>query len=366
MIRTVKNIVAVIYQKLILFFLKNKKCLCEKNLLFIETEKIGDIVVSSLLLEDNNLFSDYDNVYFLVKSKYKDLFKYYEGKVQIITIDQKRFFGSLYYNLRFAKYLQNLFVSEVYNISQARGQLNEVLTHITGAKIKYATNNFGNYLGTWFLNYWNTKYTGLLFDNIENEYEKINQLLLRFNSNFYNFSGSRTAFASNQTEIFNKNPYVVINPYSSDRTKNWDISNYQVLIERLVIKTNVCILCSPDQKKSALSDFEPFLGIPQFLISTADLSETAGIISSAVLFIGNDSGLTHLALKLGVKTVAIIGGGTIGRYFPAPDRDAIAKYFYKELECFKCNWVCKYDKPTCLCGVTVNEILDYISGLKIL
>lgn len=366
MIRFVKNIVAVIYQKLLLFFLNNKECLSEKNLLFIETEKIGDIVVSSKLLEDNNLFSNYDNVYFLVKSEYKDLFKYYKGKVQIISFDHKRFLSSLYYNYRFAKYLKNLSVSEVYNISQARGQINEVLTQITGAQAKYATNNSPIYLGKWFLNYWNTKYTGLLFDNIENEYDKINQLLLRFNSNCSDFSGPRSTFTTNQTGIFNKNPYVVINPYSSDRAKDWDISNYKNLIERLLLITNVCVLCSTNQKESALNEFKSFLGIPQFLLSTADLSETSSIISNATLFIGNDSGLTHLALKLDVKTVAIIGGGTYGRYFPAPGKDAIAKYFYKELDCFKCNWICKFDKPACLSGVTVNEILDYISGMKIL
>ncbi len=365
--RFLKNIIAVTYYKFVKFiFLRSTKELSEKNLMFIQTDKIGDIIISSGILEDNCIFSDYDNVYLLIKSKYSKLLENYEGKVKIILFDHKQFVSSVFYNFAFVKYLNKLFISEVYNISQARGQINEILTHITGARVKHVTNNSATYLGERYLNYWNKKYTSLLFWNIENEYEKISRLLYKFSNHNCETTSEKSFFAHKKLNIRNESPYIIVSPYSSEIVKNWDIENYKAIIERLILSANIYVLCSPGEKKSALNDFQDFLSNPKFKISTVNLSEVANIILNSVLFIGNDSGLTHLALKLNIKTIAIIGGGTFGRYFPVPGKEATAKYFYNELDCFKCNWVCKYEKPVCLSNVKVNEVLNYISNNKIL
>jgi ADP-heptose:LPS heptosyltransferase len=364
MIIFIKNIIAIIYLRIIFFVFKKKTINTQKNLLFINTDQIGDLVISSTLLEEENRFEDYDNVYLLIKSKYKDLFRNYNGKIHIIVFDHKRFKISLFYNFKFVKYLKSLLISEVYNISPSRGQINEILTHLTDAQYKYTTNNSLHYLGPWFLNYWNRKYSSLILTNIENEYEKMRLLLLSFNSNKSNIIKIKNAFASNGLKIFNGSPYIVITPYSSSPIKNWDISNYQKIINDLIVTTNICVVCSADQKRFAAKDFEAYKGMTQFLISTVNLSEVASVISSAKLFIGNDSGLTHLALKLNVNTIAVIGGGTFGKYFPVPNTNNIAKYFYKDLECFKCNWVCKYAKPICLYDVSAEEVLEYIYKFK--
>jgi hypothetical protein len=53
-----------------------------------------------------------------------------------------------------------------------------------------------------------------------------------------------------------------------------------------------------------------------YLLKENDLSILAGIIKNAVLHVGHDSGLTHLAASLGVPTVACFGPTDEGRWGP--------------------------------------------------
>jgi ADP-heptose:LPS heptosyltransferase len=52
------------------------------------------------------------------------------------------------------------------------------------------------------------------------------------------------------------------------------------------------------------------------VLQTFDLQLMAGIIARADLFIGHDSGLTHLAAALGVNTVALFGPTDPNRWAP--------------------------------------------------
>jgi len=76
---------------------------------------------------------------------------------------------------------------------------------------------------------------------------------------------------------------VVIHPFSGSASKNWPMESYLRLAERL-----------PLPVEWAQERFESLL-------------ELAEWIAGARLYIGNDSGITHLAAAVGVPTIAIFG-----------------------------------------------------------
>lgn len=84
----------------------------------------------------------------------------------------------------------------------------------------------------------------------------------------------------------------VIHPFSGSPSKNWPIERFRQLAECLPFP--VCWCAGPEED---LADAVRF----------ADLFELAGWLAAARIYIGNDSGITHLAAAVGDPVVAIFG-----------------------------------------------------------
>jgi hypothetical protein len=75
-------------------------------------------------------------------------------------------------------------------------------------------------------------------------------------------------------------------------------------------------------------------------------------------YLGNDTGLTHLAAYAGLPTVVVLGGGGISRFFPwkgASNQFVI----HRSMGCCDCAWECPYHRRLCHAHLPVREVLDY-------
>jgi len=86
--------------------------------------------------------------------------------------------------------------------------------------------------------------------------------------------------------------FAVIHPFSGSARKNWPIERFRELSERLAMPVQWC--AGPDEKFDGAVRFD-------------DLHELAEWLARARVYIGNDSGITHLAAALNVPAVAIFG-----------------------------------------------------------
>ena len=85
---------------------------------------------------------------------------------------------------------------------------------------------------------------------------------------------------------------IVIHPFSGGKTKNWPLDRFREVAER--VRCDVEWIAGPEQELAGALRFESLL----------DLAEH---MASARLYIGNDSGITHLAAATGVPTLALFG-----------------------------------------------------------
>jgi lipopolysaccharide heptosyltransferase III len=111
---------------------------------------------------------------------------------------------------------------------------------------------------------------------------------------------------------------VVIHPFSGSAGKNWPIDSYLRLAERL-----------PLPVEWAQERFESLL----------DLAEW---IAGARLYIGNDSGISHLAAAVGIPTIAIFGpsdpkiwGPMGGQILGNPTIDEVLNAASEQLACVR-------------------------------
>ena len=101
---------------------------------------------------------------------------------------------------------------------------------------------------------------------------------------------------------------IVINPGSGASNKSWHIENFLAVARELISGGNVVLfLLGPaEQEKFNSTVVNKIEGVARCL-KDLSFSEVLRLLSCTKVFIGNDSGITHLAAMLGIRTIAVFG-----------------------------------------------------------
>jgi ADP-heptose:LPS heptosyltransferase len=104
-------------------------------------------------------------------------------------------------------------------------------------------------------------------------------------------------------------PIVVVHPGSGSAAKRWPIENFAALIEaletRLALRT---VVVAGYAEEGVIARLLSLIHAAKPLVAENwPLLPTAALIGQATVFVGHDSGLTHLAAALGRPTVALFG-----------------------------------------------------------
>ena len=104
-----------------------------------------------------------------------------------------------------------------------------------------------------------------------------------------------------QEKSYRKYPQrIVIHPTSNDRKRNWFQRQFLKLADALTKEGYEVVFCvGPSERK----EWENLENVPSF----QNLKEVAHFIYESGYFIGNDSGIGHLASNLGIPTLTISG-----------------------------------------------------------
>jgi heptosyltransferase-3 len=103
---------------------------------------------------------------------------------------------------------------------------------------------------------------------------------------------------------------VIIHPGSGGNPKCWPRERYFALAERLSAAGQaVLVLCGPAESPELRVRIEGFMqerpGMA--MVFDADLAVVAGLAAECGLYVGNDSGITHLAAAAGAPVIALFG-----------------------------------------------------------
>ncbi len=160
-------------------------------------------------------------------------------------------------------------------------------------------------------------------------------------------------------------PYVAIAPGAAQPNKMWLPERFAELAQRLIdAGTPVVLVGGPAEcelagkivKSSGRVDIANLVG-------TGSLLHTAEIIRRAAVFVGNDSGLAHVAAAVDTRSVILSGPGDQTEVAPYSDKAiTIAKGIFCK-PCYK-NYCWRKDKPLeCLELIGVDEVYDEIVRL---
>lgn len=143
--------------------------------------------------------------------------------------------------------------------------------------------------------------------------------------------------------------------------RNWKKILFFEIINKLSNSHKIILLGSTSQKRELENLCENNANI-KILAGELKLNEIPSIIKRAKLYIGLDSGLTHIALKVGLPLIAIIGGGEFGRFFPIKESEKV-KFLYHKMDCFLCHWECKKSEMFCMTEITPENVMKEVEEL---
>ena len=95
-------------------------------------------------------------------------------------------------------------------------------------------------------------------------------------------------------------------------------------------------------------------------LDSLTLPEITALASKARLFVGNDSGIAHIAAA--VKTPSVVIFGSSNRDHWRPWTDAPNEIVYEEMPCQPCaGYVCEeFDEPKCILSIGAEKVIEAI------
>ncbi|HEV8136892.1 MAG TPA: glycosyltransferase family 9 protein [Pyrinomonadaceae bacterium] len=147
----------------------------------------------------------------------------------------------------------------------------------------------------------------------------------------------------------------LIHPAAAFATKQWAAENFARVVEYLERAdfSSVAIV-GPGQDK-VLDELQRHCSAP---ITTFNLSlpEVSALASRAELFVGNDSGIAHMAAAVGTPSVVIFGSSNIAHW--RPWSRAESEVVFEEMPCQPCHgYFCEqFEQPECILRVPVNRV----------
>lgn len=145
-------------------------------------------------------------------------------------------------------------------------------------------------------------------------------------------------------------PVLAIAPGSGAREKNWPEDFFLSAAQwwRAATGGTVILLVGPvEQERGGIERLRRSCLVAKEL----RLSHAAALLSRCTVYLGNDSGMSHLAAALGVRTVAIFGPSAVRQWMPRGDKITIAR---RNIACSPCS---EPTMETCLHRACLRELL---------
>jgi heptosyltransferase III len=166
-----------------------------------------------------------------------------------------------------------------------------------------------------------------------------------------------------QHDVDEAQPLAMIHPAAAMETKRWAMENFASVVEEVTSRGLTPVAITSPNEKPLLDSL--IAESSSRLIGFCDLSlpEVAALASSAKLFVGNDSGVAHIAAAVGAPCVVVFGSSNVAHWRPwTTTPNEVVR---EEMPCQPCHgYFCsQFEKPECIMRVPVERVVGAIHRL---
>jgi heptosyltransferase-3 len=140
------------------------------------------------------------------------------------------------------------------------------------------------------------------------------------------------AAASGFLKMAGREPIVAVHPGSGSEKKNWPIEKFAAVTRWVVDELAAQLLVvEGEADERAVQKMAELLENRRFTLARGlKLVELAAVLERCALFLGNDSGVTHLAAAVGTPTVALFGAASRAIWEPRAWRSEVRVVRFSE------------------------------------
>lgn len=157
-------------------------------------------------------------------------------------------------------------------------------------------------------------------------------------------------------------PVCVIQPSSRFHTKEWTASGFAEISDSLQEDGYATLLVGTEEEKPRIRRVAGLCRNRPASIWGLTISELAWVLGQASLFVGNDSGPTHMAAALGVPVLVLFGSSDSNLWRPW---QAIHEIVQNPFDCNPCpGYRCEvYGEPRCILSITPQQVKEALQRL---
>ncbi len=152
-------------------------------------------------------------------------------------------------------------------------------------------------------------------------------------------------------------PFALLHPTAAFNTKQWGTKNFARVTETLADRGITPVAITTEKETSIADELKRLSSATVITLSDLSLPQVTALASRARLFVGNDSGIAHIAAAVGTPAVVIFGSSSVDHW--RPWATAPAEVVREELDCQPCHgYFCeKFSEPECIKRVPVEKVL---------
>lgn len=154
-------------------------------------------------------------------------------------------------------------------------------------------------------------------------------------------------------------PYLVIAPGSTWATKEWPLSKYKELAQKIAGSSFPLVVVGGDKDRNVQSIFLEILGDRVFaLAGELSISESAAVVAGASQLLTVDTGMMHIGSAFSIPAIVLFGS-TVQEFgfFPASPK---ARVLQKELTCRPCSHTglkeCPKKHHNCMNNISSDDV----------
>jgi lipopolysaccharide heptosyltransferase III len=171
----------------------------------------------------------------------------------------------------------------------------------------------------------------------------------------------REKLAANK--IDQEQPFALIHPAAALETKQWATESFARLAEDIMARGLTPVAIASSSEKQVLSSLIKQSGAPVIGFNDLSLPEVTALASRARLFIGNDSGIAHIAAATGTPCVVIFGSSNVAHWRPWTTNQH--EVVSEEMACQPCHgyFCAEFEKPQCILRVPVERVVGAVDRI---
>jgi len=328
-----------------------------EKILVIKLRAIGDVILSSIVL--NNLRQAFPKaqIDFLTEKPSQDIVKNNEIVNKVIVLDKKRL-ASLPVVRRLVESIK--FIRELYSSSYDLvfdffgNPRSAFLTYVSRAKVRVGY----NFRLRQFVYNVVVRSRAAEVHEAEFHLDALTALGIPIVTKDLSFTISDSAkrFAQQywSSHAFDNKFIIAINFWGGWPAKRWPLERFAALADMLVKKLDaeIIIVWGPDEYDHAVR-LGSLMEERSHILPPTNLQQLGAIFKMCDLTVSTDSGPMHLSTAVGTPTVGIFGPTNSALQGPYGEKHEVAKK--DDLDCLGCNRL-DCDHKSCMLGLTVEDV----------